>query len=809
MISTLRVSTDLENRVTEMLRGNLDEDTLRAARLKIQRETDCTGPEAYDYVNALIEKLKTDGHSTSKDPLPDVPAVMKSKRQWVRWKLEPGENGKPTKVPYQTSGKKASNADPSTWTDYRTAVTGATINREQGVGFMFADGFAGIDLDGCRNPKTGEITPWADDIIQSIDNVYVEVSPSGTGLHIFVLGKVPGADKKFNLNPAIGYGKAAIEIYDERRYFTATGNSYFEEPGDVIACDLTGVYQKFHELRRDNPVPRDERVEQGDAGEPTQAKWHGLLHCSKYDIFKRGEILSQLPFVIDNRIGQLEYPSQSEADLAFCTILAIMHDGDADKIWDEYCDSSMVREKWLNREGDFRRLTIVKAIESAKKFENRKQSHELTATVVEQVSHKDLEVREVAEPEKVLPLALPNSALTSSVFGDLFDQVFALNGWTMEFALPALATAGSVLVPQQAEGLIEPPHTTLYTALIGGVNVGKSQVTEWAAKAVGIYNELRSAQYAQSKFGSAEQMWKFLHKYSTQGTANTLNPFRDAVLVNLDEWSHLMSKAGIPDSTFASALTTGFYSRRTTVTLGGQGGGRDILIPFPFSMIGGVVDDQFGHSFNSATTGGLYSRMLFGLAPEGFQWAYRPFPHEHAFFQSKGTLDLKPVAVSINPNVWELTNGWKKNDPTLDRIPEIVTRVATIFASIDGRRILEAKDVEKMWPLVTYQKAVRSIYRPNPGKNPDAVYANVALNWINTHAEQWRTIKELKDGTNYFRRELGPRACYYALMALAQNHDIEFWVSEVGGGGNLNDLPADYQGKRPKIGMGLVRKALG
>lgn len=300
------------------------------------------------------------------DPLPEVPAVMKAKRQWVRWRLET-VNTKPTKVPYQVNGEKASSSDPSTWTEYQTAVTGAIINTEQGVGFMFTGGFAGIDLDGSRNPKTGEITPWADGIIQSLDDVYVEVSPSGTGLHIFVLGKVPGADKKFNLNPAIGYGKAAIEIYDERRYFTVTGNSYFEEPGDVIVCDLTGVYQKLHDLRRDNPAPRNERAESADVGEPTKAKWHGLLHCSKYDIFKRGEILSPShPFVIDNRIGQLEYPSQSEADLAFCTVLAIMHNGDADKIWDEYFDSAMVREKWLSREGDFRRLTIAKAIESAK-----------------------------------------------------------------------------------------------------------------------------------------------------------------------------------------------------------------------------------------------------------------------------------------------------------------------------------------------------------------------------------------------------------------------------------------------------------
>src|SRR5262249_53715707 len=155
---------------------------------------------------------------------------------------------------------------------YRTAVTGAVISREQGVGFMFADGFAGIDLDGCRNPETGDITAWADDIIQSLD-AYVEVSPSGTGLHIFVLGKVPGADKKFNLNPAIGHGKAAIEIYDSARYFTVTGDPYFEEAGDVRECDLGEVYKKFYELRAASPAPRNEHADFADVGEPTKVQW--------------------------------------------------------------------------------------------------------------------------------------------------------------------------------------------------------------------------------------------------------------------------------------------------------------------------------------------------------------------------------------------------------------------------------------------------------------------------------------------------------------------------------------------------------
>ena len=312
------------------------------------------------------------------DPLPEIPQVMKDKRQWVRWKLE-SRHGKLTKVPYRVDGKPAASDNPNDWTDYYTAVTGATINKDGGVGFMFAEGFAGIDLDGCRDMLTGEITWWATKIIESLDGVYVEVSPSGTGLHIFVIGTVPGADKKFNLNPAIGYGKAAIEVYDSRRYFTITGEPYYDEAGEVSACDLTKVYELFHQIRGENPAPRDVRVDSADAGEPTKVRWYGNMRTSKYNIFKTGEIIAMTPFTISDGVGELSYPSQSEADLAFCTVLALMHDGDEEKIWDEYVASSMARDKWLNRRDDFIRLTVGRATQSADKVKAKGQQFKSNA----------------------------------------------------------------------------------------------------------------------------------------------------------------------------------------------------------------------------------------------------------------------------------------------------------------------------------------------------------------------------------------------------------------------------------------------
>ena len=73
----------------------------------------------------------------------------------------------------------------------------------------------GIDLDHVVDPHTGEVQPWALEIVQRLDS-YTEYSPSGTGLHIFVHGDIPDAGRKKTINKDTG---EAVEMYREKRYF--------------------------------------------------------------------------------------------------------------------------------------------------------------------------------------------------------------------------------------------------------------------------------------------------------------------------------------------------------------------------------------------------------------------------------------------------------------------------------------------------------------------------------------------------------------------------------------------------------------
>jgi putative DNA primase/helicase len=147
----------------------------------------------------------------------NIPELLAERPQWVNWRLEE-RDGKETKVPY-TPGtlRRASSTDLMTWRTFSEALEAYERSEPpyDGIGFVFcsADPLAGIDLDGCRDPETGTIEPWAQKIIADASEGYVEVSPSGTGVHIIVEGRVRDG----------GMRRGPVEMYSRDRFFTITG----------------------------------------------------------------------------------------------------------------------------------------------------------------------------------------------------------------------------------------------------------------------------------------------------------------------------------------------------------------------------------------------------------------------------------------------------------------------------------------------------------------------------------------------------------------------------------------------------------
>lgn len=147
----------------------------------------------------------------------NIPAQLTERPQWVCWRLELRDS-KLTKVPFVPgTARRASSTDLMTWRTFSEALAAYRTGEPpyDGIGFCFcsADPFSGIDLDHCRDPETGAVEGWAQKLIDSVQEGYVEASPSGTGVHIIVEGVVRGGAVR----------KGPIEMYGRDRFFTVTG----------------------------------------------------------------------------------------------------------------------------------------------------------------------------------------------------------------------------------------------------------------------------------------------------------------------------------------------------------------------------------------------------------------------------------------------------------------------------------------------------------------------------------------------------------------------------------------------------------
>jgi primase-polymerase (primpol)-like protein len=138
--------------------------------------------------------------------------------RWVRWEAN-------TKRPLTVTGRPASSTNPATWSPFDQA-TAATVGAGLGL-VLDGDGLVCIDLDGCI-AADGQLTERAAAIVATAGATYIEVSPSGRGLHIWGYGQVRR-----------GRRRRGVEVYGTGRYITVTGQPWATAPtvlGDISAA---------------------------------------------------------------------------------------------------------------------------------------------------------------------------------------------------------------------------------------------------------------------------------------------------------------------------------------------------------------------------------------------------------------------------------------------------------------------------------------------------------------------------------------------------------------------------------------------
>lgn len=155
----------------------------------------------------------------------NIPIGLRELDQWVLWRLIT-RDGIETKLPFQCDGNSAKSNDKTTWDTFENV---SEMPGFSGIGFVFSedDPFVGIDLDGCRNPESGQVSEWAREVILRF-NSYAEMSPSETGVKIFCRGKLPlasGRSVKLKDAPKVSIKEPAVELYDRLRYFAVTGRT--------------------------------------------------------------------------------------------------------------------------------------------------------------------------------------------------------------------------------------------------------------------------------------------------------------------------------------------------------------------------------------------------------------------------------------------------------------------------------------------------------------------------------------------------------------------------------------------------------
>lgn len=149
-----------------------------------------------------------------------IPLELRSVDRWVRHR---------NKVPLTVVGRPASSTNPATWAPYALA---STSHLGDGPGFVLAgDGIVCLDLDHCVGD--GHPSPPAKALLDRCPETYIELSPSGTGLHIWGHATL---DASFCLR-----GYLSVEVYADKRYITITSKPYRRGP----LADLTALIRSL------------------------------------------------------------------------------------------------------------------------------------------------------------------------------------------------------------------------------------------------------------------------------------------------------------------------------------------------------------------------------------------------------------------------------------------------------------------------------------------------------------------------------------------------------------------------------------
>ena len=275
-----------------------------------------------------------------------LPKELRDYPYFGLWKYEQ-KDGRRTKVPKTVSGYNANSKNLKHFCGLDEVTE--KVEGYDGICIALAGGLSAIDIDHCV--EDGKMSEMAAEIIEKV-NSYTEYSPSGNGIRI--IGKTDGfnydQDKYYVNNRKLG-----LEVYASRNVgiITITGNAIKEIPLRDFSDVLPEILEKY--MKKPVPLIPENRIDAPGSfltDEEVIDKASASASGDKFMSLYNGDIEG--------------YPSQSEAELAFMTMLAFWCGGDEEQMERIYVGSRLYRDKW-NR-ADYRASTLAKALNGVTDF---------------------------------------------------------------------------------------------------------------------------------------------------------------------------------------------------------------------------------------------------------------------------------------------------------------------------------------------------------------------------------------------------------------------------------------------------------
>jgi len=655
----------------------------------------------------------------------NIPDELKKLPQWVLWKLEENGTNKPTKIPYQINGKKASSTNPLHWSSFEKVVYEHLQNESYGIGFVFTkdDNLCGIDFDNSLDDN-GNIDPTITDKINDF-NSYTEISQSGKGFHIICKGEINGNRNRI--------GK--IEIYDCNRYFALTGN-VFGEYRAVKHCQETidKFYNELFKVNKDN-------------GNTLKTNFDSKEKLSDEEILnklKRSKIGNKYDKLFSGDYS--DYPSQSEADLALCNQIAFYTQSikQVDRLFRK---SKLFREKWDEKRGNitYGILTINNALKNLTNVFDKKNKKN--------------------ENENSEILKFPEN-LIGGIAGD-FAKLFSnyLEVPTEFLFISFLTCLGSIfsgLVTLKSELV---PQPRLYILLLG--ESADDRKSTAITKTIDFFKSTMNHFNVCNGIGSAEGLFK---KF------NSIESERKNLLLCFDEFKNFVSKCKIDTSVLLPCVTTLFennsyesHTKKTSI---------DLDKNIHLSLLAASTIQTYERTWDSSFTDIGFNNRLFLVPGRGKRKFAIPeeipesdkigiknrLVNSLQYFNQYPKLEIEKSAFDIYED-WYLNFKCSIHSKRLDTY---AFRFMILFALNYNKQKIDVDIINKVISICDWQYKVRQLYDPIDAENNIALLEESIRRNLKNRGNL--TDRSLKQYTNAYKYGLW----YYttAISNLEKSHEI-------------------------------------